>query len=348
MEKPDCDLFVQNLISNFHVEGVRRRGMKREGHAFFYDAIRSPEELCLDFDCTLIAPTKYFSPPKETLLRYTTAPSLEVTPVFEERPFILFGVHPYDIKAIKLRDRFFSSVVPDTHYLKRRESVLLIGVYPTRIAPRAFWADMEADRVSEGFDLMFTDIEESFAVEIGSEKGGEILSRYGKARRATSAEHRKMVIVQAVICALCKENGLNFSKNKIPGLMENANDNPVWEEKARTCLSCGTCVMVCPTCYCFDVWDDLSLDLSHGERLRRWDGCLLQDFAKVASGENFRESKTSRYRHRFFRKSLYLLGVLDDIACVGCGRCSTGCLPDIADPVDLFNRLHSSLGEEKG
>jgi len=343
ISKPDHDSFVQNLILNFHVEGV-----KRKGGSFLYDMIRTPQELSLDFDCTLIPPKKYFFPPKETLLRFTTAPSMKVTPVIEETPFILFGVHPYDIKAIKQMDQVFSRGVPDPHYLKRREAALLIGVYPTRIAPRAFWADMDADMVSEGFDLMLTDIEESFAVEIGSEKGEALLSRYGKTRQATAAEHQEMVIMQTVISELCKENGLNFPKNEIPGLLENANDNPIWEEKASKCLSCGTCIMVCPTCYCFDVWDDVALDLSHGERLRRWDGCLLQDFAKVASGENFRERKTSRYRHRFFKKGLYLFRVLDDIACVGCGRCSTGCLPDIADPADVFNRLHGDTGKERG
>jgi ferredoxin len=87
------------------------------------------------------------------------------------------------------------------------------------------------------------------------------------------------------------------------------------------------------------VHDDMGLDLINGERLRRWAGCLLQDFARVATGENFRETRASRYRHRFFRKGLYLFKVLDDVACVGCGRCASSCLPDIADPVDAFNRL---------
>jgi NAD(P)H-flavin reductase len=31
------------------------------------------------------------------------------------------------------------------------------------------------------------------------------------------------------------------------------------------------------------------------------------------------------------------------VACVGCGRCSTQCVPDIADPVDLFNKLADSV-----
>lgn len=338
IEKPDHGLFVQNLIRNYHVEGVKRRG-----HTFFYGLIRSPEELCLDFDCTIIPPKKYFSPPKETLLQFTTAPSLEVAPVMEEAPFILFGVHPYDLKAIQQMDRIFSRGVPDPHYLKRRESALLIGVDPTGVAPRSFWVDMEADTAPGCFDLMFTDIGEGFIIEIGSRKGEDLLAQYGKTRKATIAEQQQRTNIRSRIAQRCKENGLDFPKRQIPGLMERSDESLIWEEKASKCLSCGTCIMVCPTCFCFDVWDEVELDLLHGERLRRWDGCLLQDFAKVASGENFRESKTSRYRHRFFRKGLYLFRVLDDIACVGCGRCSTGCLADIADPVDVLNSLNGEV-----
>lgn len=334
IEKSDHDQFVQNLVNNYQVEGV-----KRKEDSFFYGSIKSPEELCLDFDCTIGPPKKYFLPPEETLLRFTTAPSHEVTPVIESNPFILFGVHPYDLKAINQMDRIFASGVPDPHYLKRREAALLIGVDPTRVAPRAFWADMEADTISNGFDLMFTDTGESFIVEIGTEKGGDLLTQYGKVRPATRDETRKRVKIRSQISNMCKKRSLTFPKREIPQLLEHSEGSLFWEEKAGKCLSCGTCNLVCPTCYCFDVLDDMELDLSNGERLRRWDGCLLQDFARVATGENFRETRASRYRHRFFRKGLYLFKVLDDVACVGCGRCASSCLPDIADPVDAFNRL---------
>ena len=334
IEKSDHDQFVQNLINNYQVEGV-----KRKEDSFFYGSIKSPEKLCLDFDCTISPPKKYFLPPEETLLRFTTAPSHEVTPVIESNPFILFGVHPYDLKAINQMDQIFASGVPDPHYLKRREAALLIGIDPTRVAPRAFWADMEAATISNGFDLMFTDMGESFIVEIGTKKGGDLLSQYGKARQATRDETRRRVSIRSQISNMCKKRGLTFPKREIPQLLEHSERSIFWEEKASKCLSCGTCNLVCPTCYCFDVQDDMELDLSIGKRLRRWDGCLLQDFAKVATGENFRETRASRYRHRFFRKGLYLFSVLDDVACVGCGRCASSCLPDIADPVDAFNRL---------
>ncbi|MFH1581627.1 MAG: 4Fe-4S dicluster domain-containing protein, partial [Pseudomonadota bacterium] len=334
IEKSDHNIFVQNLIEKYQVEGVKRRE-----DSFFYGPIKSPEELCLDFDCTIGPPKKYFLPAEETLLRFTTAPSFEVAQVTESNPFILFGVHPYDLKAISQMDRIFADGVPDPHYLKRRKAALLIGVDPKRIAPRAFWADMEAGTISNGFDLMFTDLGGGFIVEIGTEMGKELLTRHAKARPATGGESLKRLRIRSQVSNLCWKEGLTFSKREIPQLLERSKGSLFWEEKASKCLSCGTCNLVCPTCYCFDVLDKMELDLSSGERLRRWDGCLLQDFAKVATGENFRETRTSRYRHRFFRKGLYLFSILDDIACVGCGRCASSCLPDIADPVDAFNRL---------
>jgi sulfhydrogenase subunit beta (sulfur reductase) len=333
--KSDHDLFVQNLINNFQVEGVKRK----EG-SFFYHTIKSPQELCLDFTCTIIAPNKtYFLPPEETLLRFTTSPSPEVTPVIESDTFILFGVHPYDIKAINQMDQVFERGVPDPHYLKRRESAVIIGVDPTRVTPRSFWADMEADTVSSGFDLMLTDIGQSFIVEIGSDKGRELLTEYGTTRSATKNEGKQRIEARSKVAKLCKQRSLVFPKREIPRLLERSEDSFLWDEKAAKCLSGGTCNLVCPTCYCFDVRDDVELDLVHGERIRRWDGCLLEDFAKVATGENFRETRASRYRHRFYRKGLYLFKILNDVACVGCGRCASACLADIADPVDVFNRL---------
>ena len=334
IEKSDLDLFVQDLINNYQVEGVKHK----EG-SFIYGLIKSPEELCLDFDCTVIPPKKYFLPPEETLFQFTSAPAPQVTPVMEGNPFILFGVHPYDIKAINQMDRIFTRGVPDPHYLKRREAALIIGVDPTKVAPRSFWADMGAATVSEGFDLILTDIGESFIVEIGSDKGRSLLEQHAKPRPATRNEARERVSIRSRISHMCKKRGFAFPKRDIPTLLEHSWKKFFWEEQASKCLSCGTCNLVCPTCYCFDVQDDVDLDLVHGERVRRWDGCLLQDFAAVATGENFRETRASRYRHRFFRKGLYLFRLLDDMACVGCGRCASGCLPDIADPVNLFNKL---------
>jgi ferredoxin len=77
--------------------------------------------------------------------------------------------------------------------------------------------------------------------------------------------------------------------------------------------------------------------------MRTWDGCLLEDFAKVSLGagatENFRETRATRYRHRLLRKMAYQNDTLGSPACVGCGRCSISCVPDIANPVTAIKRI---------
>ena len=340
MEKAEQKNFVQNLLEHYPVEGV----VKKNG-TYLYSSIDSPEQACMDFDCTRYPPKKYFLPPKETLFQFSTSPSLEATPVFESPPLVIFGIHPYDLKAIALLDKIFSEGNPDPNYLKRRAASFLIGVDPNRISPHSFWSAMGAASVNNGFDLMFTDIEDAYTVEIGSAKGEELLSAYSKTRPATEKEESRRITHRKTIHNMSLVKGLDFPSYEIPKILEHAKESPVWRENANKCLSCGTCNLVCPTCYCFDVQDEMDLDLTHGVRYRQWDGCLLKDFAKVGSGENFRESRTARYRHRFYRKGLYQLDTLKDFACVGCGRCASACLAGIADPVQVLNQLKTEYKE---
>ena len=79
-------------------------------------------------------------------------------------------------------------------------------------------------------------------------------------------------------------------------------DGKTWQEVGKKCVSCGNCTAVCPTCYCFDVQDEVKLDVTGGERKRIWDSCQLEEFAEVSGGENFREERASRQRHRYYRK----------------------------------------------
>jgi len=68
---------------------------------------------------------------------------------------------------------------------------------------------------------------------------------------------------------------------------------------------------------------------------------MLKDFAKVATGENFRETRASRIEHRFYRKFSYLFLKPGRSNCVGCGRCCRQCLADIT-VYDVVNDLVAS------
>jgi ferredoxin len=100
--------------------------------------------------------------------------------------------------------------------------------------------------------------------------------------------------------------------------------------------------MVCPTCYCFDAREEVELSLAEGKRVRVWDGCMLEDFAVVADGHNFRKDKSARFRHRIFRKGKTLPEKYGYFGCVGCGRCANACTADIAGPVKVFNYMEEN------
>jgi ferredoxin len=335
IEKKDFSSFIDRLIQEMEVVGVRE---KIQGK-YEFAPLESSGQLCLDYDVTILPPKKYFLPPRETLLRFKTSPDVICEPVFEAQPRVLVGVHPYDLKAIAQLDRIFSDGHLDEHYRRRRQAITLIGVDIQRASPHAFCKSMNSATVQEGFDLLLTDIGPSYVVALGTEKGRKLLETYAAFRAATPEEIDQRQKIQERIPHMFSLNTIATPYAQLPQLLSEHAESRLFDELAEKCLSCGSCNLVCPTCYCFDVQEDFALNLKEGERWRMWDGCLLTDFAKVASGENFREDRSDRIRHRVFRKGKYIYEKYGVHGCVGCGRCASACLPDIADPVEIFNRL---------
>ena len=172
-------------------------------------------------------------------------------------------------------------------------------------------------------------------------RGEQFLDKYAKNVENALARDIQLVGQKKREIMGMTQQKLDCPTELIPEMLSKLyGESTFWEKHSEKCLACGSCVLVCPTCYCFDVKDDSDLSLKYGERVRTWDGCLLEDFAKVASGENFRSTRPNRYRHRYFKKGKYLYDRFGFISCVGCGRCSSNCLPNIANPVNLFNDMY--------
>lgn len=337
LEKARLSSLLDKIIEDNSVIGVKEKKGK-----YVYEQLNRGDQFCPDFDLTTQSPKRFVFPPRETLLNFSDAE--KVDPCFDSEFQVIWGVHPYDIKAINVLDLMFQSTNEDRHYLSRRENTFVVGIDPVRASEKAFWGTMDADTVEDGFDLFLADIGEEYVVSVGTERGRKMLKKYGVSTMATESHRKRKDEVQDNLKNLCSpERKLHFSLEALPYLLMRADEADVWKEKAEKCFSCGSCNLVCPTCYCFDVQDEVSTDFKEGQRIRVWDGCLLQDFASVATGENFRENKYERYRHRFYRKGLYIRKKYGEFACVGCGRCAIACLPDIADPVEVYNRVFNYL-----
>lgn len=328
--------FTQNLIKAGNVVGVKAKDNK-----FAFGPLKEASEMVLDYDVTLLPPKKYILPQVETLVSFKVKPDVKVEEVCDVMPTTIIGVHPYDLKAVNQLDKLFEENNPDGNYLKRRASTTIIALTPKKASKWSFWASMDSTQVDKGYDILLTDIGGKYVAETGTKRGEELIKKYSKTDKAIDADFQKCKKIKTDSANLCeKERAIDVQTSAIPKLFESSKGSEFWEKQAEKCYSCGSCNLVCPTCYCFDVREELDLGLSEGKRYRVWDGCLLEDFAKVGSGENFREERKQRYMHRFFRKGTYLVEKLGgELACVGCGRCSSVCLPDIADPVKAINTL---------
>lgn len=335
ISRKDLASFVDDLIKTKSAGEVI--GIKAQGNKFNFGPLAGAAELRLDYDISLLPPKKYFFPQTETVLKYEAGKTPKVEPVVAEKPLCIIGVHPFDIRGILLFDAVYGGKEPDPNYFLKRNKAVIIGVDCLAPNPKAFAASMGTNVTDEGFDLMLTDIGSDYFVTVGTNKGNTLINK-AKTKEATAVDLEKRD--KARKDAEKKyQVSLKMKKEEIPALLDATWESKTFKDKSESCFSCGSCVMVCPTCVCFDVQDEMALSLKGGERYRRWDGCMLTEFASVASGENFREHKEQRFRHRMYRKGKYLVERYKYPGCVGCGRCAIACLAEIASPAETYNLL---------
>ncbi len=285
ISKADLNNFINKLIEDKNYEVV---GVKSKGKRYVFDQLENASELRLDHDVTIIPPKKYFLPQYETLMKYDLEKQFEVKPNTEIKPRIIVGIHPYDVIALEQMDKVYLDSQKDDFYKKRRENTILIASDIQNVSDRSFAASMNTNTTDKGFDLLLTNIENKYAITIGSEKGKNLLEKYAKVEEAKEADIKKIDAARKKTLSKYKKK-VNLPKEKWSSVLVANYDSGIWEERSDRCIECSSCTMVCPTCYCYDVKDDVSLNLKTGSRIRTWDGCLLRDFTKVGSGEFFRE-----------------------------------------------------------
>lgn len=336
INQDDLVPFVKNMMSEYEVIAP-----VANDSSFKFAPLTDASQMRLDYNTTIIPPRKALLPQQETLFNFRTdMPS--ASPVFDMRWRVLFGVHTCDLHAMCMLDAAFAKGNPDAHYMKRRATTSIVSIECLDSCDEnSFCKSMNTLSASSGFDLHLIDLGDMYAVDVGTTAGEVMLTNHAKSHEATRAE---VALLDKTMSAKWARfpSRLNVDGKDLPALMSISYKSPVWEEIGQRCFGCGSCNIVCPTCYCFDVRDEISLDGKTGERYRVWDSCQLDEFARVGSGENFRKTHAQRLRHRFMRKGKYIAEAFPGhTGCVGCGRCARGCLVDIT-PIGVWNSLHKA------
>lgn len=267
----------------------------------------------------------FFFPQTENLINFKmSGKNIEIIqPDETTTDFILFGVRACDARSFEILDKVFLTGEVDTFYKSKREHGTVVTLACTKPAETCFCGVFGIDASNPGGDVA-TWIEngEIYFTE-NTEKGKALLKKISDLTEETSCEivdkqkeEIKKIMAKLPINSLPTEN---LTKEN---LLEIFNSKE-WANMSQSCLGCGSCTFVCPTCQCYDIRD---LDTGHGiRRLRCWDSCMYSDFTKMAA-ENPRHTQLERFRQRFMHKLVYFpINNQGTYGCVGCGRCILKC-----------------------
>ena len=336
--------FFDRETSIKFLEYLSRKGKvfaphKKGERSYSFQEVDDVNNVVFDYPRTMLPLKKYFLPPQETLLNFNLNDNSFSEPVELREKKIFFAVHAYDMQSILRLDYSFSKGNPESNYLSKREKSCFIGI---SFEPDEWHfsksVGIEIEKL-EGFCLFFEPVENGHLVFEVNEKGREILSEFGAGTLVSTP--LDFEITNKHFSAKIK-----YHHNRLPQIFEHVYYSKVWDKVAEKCVGCGTCNLLCATCYCFDVRDEVDLNITDGKRQRFWDSCMLHPFAEVAGGEDFRDKLSLRTRHRLFRKFKYITEESGELQCIGCGRCSRYC-PAQINIVNILNDLIVDFTEQQ-
>ena len=324
IKKTELADFVDRLMRKHRVYApVRRQEMTN------FQEISTADQVDLSFANTTLSPKSLLLPQSEVIFEFNLDKTAEQAGILHEIetdhfPRIIFGIRPCDARAFHLLDLNFNTPSHrDPWWVKRRQITTLVGLGCNTPCPTCFCTSVGSGPfATEGLDLLLIDLQDELVIQVITEKGLGLLNDL-------EVEAEASVAKKEVVSAL-QESSLQSIKSVVPteGLKQhdaNALFNAdFWEEVQFACINCGVCTFVCPTCWCFDIQDEVLK--GNGLRLRNWDSCMFTLFTLHGSGHNPRSQKLQRVRQRFMHKLKYFPDKYrESVACVGCGRCVQQC-----------------------
>ncbi|MDD5155289.1 MAG: 4Fe-4S dicluster domain-containing protein [Candidatus Omnitrophica bacterium] len=301
-----------------------------ESH-FVFNPYRTVEPLKMFFTNPLEKVAGYFNPGND-------APAARKT--------IIFGVKSCDLAGHKVQDFvFLEGVEVDSLYRLRRENTIFISSDCTDFKSVCHCLDWEIlPYPSAGFDLNLSPLNEGYVVEVGSNRGKELIKQYqiyfipAKEAQLAARKVKRENLVGRLKKHLFPQNLV--SRNIVQRLMKEGYNLDTWHDFMLSCVECGGCNFICDTCHCF-LLADTAQD-NHNRRLRLWDSCQYANYARVAGGANPLKARAQRLRFRFTKKFDFFIDNLGVPACCGCGRCIEVC-PGKIDIREVLKDLAKKL-----
>jgi sulfhydrogenase subunit beta (sulfur reductase) len=282
-----------------------------------------------DYQNARLSPKSLVYPQSERMFEYSLDEEDPERRILKEAPKeytprAVAGIRPCDAHAFQIVKRNFDNPeFRDPWWVQRFESTTLVGLGCNEPCPTCFCTAMGGGPFhEEGLDVLLYDTGETYLARSCTDKGEAFLTNAGGGETADEKTLKRAAELPGK-----SAEGMPESRKVDPVREKTINDlfdAPFWEEVAFACINCGTCTFLCPTCWCFDIQDEV--EGKQGDRIRNWDSCMFPLFTLHGSGHNPRDQKFQRVRQRFMHKLKYYVDKYDDgFQCSGCGRCVQFC-----------------------
>jgi sulfhydrogenase subunit beta (sulfur reductase) len=340
--KSEFRKFTEGLIQENQTIGPRAVDKDNDGKTIYqFREVHSFDEMDLDYTFIDYSVKNFFLPFKEELSRFEYSDDdWEQNIEYRVNPRVIVGLRSCDINALGILDKIFmKGNFPSPNYITRRKNTFIIGMDHEPLED-CFCKSLNQDVVRHGFNIFCTDIGSKYYLTINSSKAFNFLKNVktsdpGKKDDQKYIERRKY---------LKNKFKTHVEVTGLPTLMDIEFKSDIWKKWGDKCLNCGTCAMVCPTCYCYGIEETIDVSLNSSSKTRRQYSCNLVDFAEVAGGHNFRPLREDRLKYRFYHHYSGFAENADEQICVGCNRCGRACLAGI-NPKDVINDLRMESGE---
>lgn len=244
-----------------------------------------------------------------------------------EKRQIIIGVPACDLASLNLMDKIFlDEDFLDPYYKKRRDETILIGNDCYSITDSCHCTIYDIDPYpTKNYDINLSSDEDKIYLTVNSEKGEKFINSIKSDAFKEVDDLPELVNEKRAKTA----EDVKKQNKELPGLESTrklvlGDHEKVWKKFAKTCVSCGACSAICPTCHCF-----LLIDKENFEKIKNWDTCQYPSFERVAAGEDPLRRLYERLKNRYLCKFVHKPDMFGEIACTGCGRCIDACIGEI-------------------
>jgi ferredoxin len=274
-----------------------------------------------------VTPLKsFFLPVKENV----------TSPRNPEKPRIILGTPNCDIVALDILDEIYlDENFNDIFYSQRRENTILISSDCFGTLEHCHCSSYNIKPYSdEKADIAIVYYEDSIILRVISVKGESLLENINgiqplKIDNIITFINNKHEETEAMLFHLNKA----LPDYKTTGTLLHDSGEGIWVKYSSTCVACGACATICPTCSCF-----LLIDKPGFHKVKQMDACQYPGFERVAGGEDALHFLHNRFRNRYMCKYVWKPAKFKSLACTGCGRCIEACIGKI-NKNELFMEL---------